>query len=147
MNGRSVFEERALGAYARSLERLPPAERVLLLYDGALRFLDEARRAAEAGAIEARFRASERVRAIVEVLDSALDHERGGAIAAQLAQLYRYVARRLMELNVKNDPEIAAELKGLFKTLREGWARIAHPSPTAPAKPAAAPAQAVRLSA
>ncbi|MCS6879162.1 MAG: flagellar export chaperone FliS [Geminicoccaceae bacterium] len=143
MNGSSPV--RALGAYGRGIDTLPPLERVVLLYDAALRFLEEAKRAAEAGEIERRFRASERVREIVRTLDSALDRERGGEIAARLARLYGYVEHRLTALNIRNDPAIAEELSELLRTLREAWARIARPAAAAPSR-AAAPTG-VRLSA
>lgn len=125
MHEPSRVRARAFDAYARSIDRLPPAERVVLAYEGAIRFVEEAAAAIGRGEIEARFRASERARAIVRTLEGALDHERGGEIAANLGRLYGYVDRRLTDLNLANDPAIAHEIAGLLRTLRDGWARLA----------------------
>jgi len=125
MHEPSRVRARAFDAYARGIDTLPPAERVVLAYEGAIRFVEEAAAAIGRGEIEARFRASERARAIVRTLEGALDHERGGAIAADLGRLYGYIDRRLTDLNLANDPAIAKEITGLLRTLRDGWAQLA----------------------
>lgn len=131
----------AFEAYGRAVDRLPPAERVVLAYDAAIRFVREARAAIGRGDIEGRFRAGEKARSVIRILDGALDHERGDRIAADLTRLYTYLERRLTELNIKNDPEIADEITSLLRTLREGWARLA-PLPGAGGAAAAPPARA-----
>lgn len=115
----------AFEAYGRAVDRLPPAERVVLAYDAAIRFVQEARAAIGRGDVEGRFKAGEKARSVIRILEGALDRERGGRIATDLARLYTYLERRLTDLNIQNDPQIADEITNLLRTLREGWARLA----------------------
>jgi flagellar protein FliS len=58
---------------------------------------------------------------IVEGLRVSLDHEAGGEVAANLDRLYEYIGRRLVEANLRNDPEIIDEVRGLLLRIKEGW--------------------------
>ena len=64
---------------------------------------------------------------IVLGLQSSLDHEKGGELAANLDELYAYVSRRLIHANANNDPAIIAELRGLMIEIRQAWATIQPP--------------------
>ena len=71
-----------------------PAMLVALLYQRAIRALSEAIRAAEQGDIEGRFNHSQRAGDIITHLWGTLDETRGGEIAANLGELYRFMLRR-----------------------------------------------------
>ncbi len=64
---------------------------------------------------------------IVLGLQSSLDHEKGGELAANLDELYAYVSRRLIHANASNDPAIVSELRGLMSEIRDAWATIQPP--------------------
>jgi flagellar protein FliS len=87
--------QRALSAYGQAAETLSPARQIVLLYDGAMRRIKEARRALEQGRVNERYVAVEKARAIIDALHACLDHERGGDIASHLDQIYTYVGFRL----------------------------------------------------
>ena len=70
--------QRAVSAYGQAAQTLPPAQQIVLLYDGVLRRLKEARDALAAGRVEDRWRAVQRAAAIVDALHACLDFERGG---------------------------------------------------------------------
>src|SRR5580765_4099172 len=74
-----------------------PLEQVVLLYDGAIRFMDVARDAIDRHDIPARRDALSRALAIVGELKSTLDMERGGEVAQSLDGLYGYVTTRLLD--------------------------------------------------
>jgi len=79
---------RAAQAYRRvESESRSPLELVVMMYDGALRFLGEAADAAERGDLRARAHAISRVMAIISELQNTLDLEKGGAVADQLDDL------------------------------------------------------------
>ena len=61
---------------------------------------------------------------IVEGLRASLDIKNSGQIAENLEKLYDYMERRLLEANVKNDPDILTEVAGLLGQIREAWAAI-----------------------
>jgi flagellar protein FliS len=109
----------------------------VLLHDGAIRSLEEARGAIAAGRIETRFHRVSRAHATVTALQSCLDFERGGEIAQTLDRLYGHILGRLILINQRNDPAICDELAGLLRQMRAGWAEIAdEPHPGAPPPPA-----------
>ena len=60
---------------------------------------------------------------IVEGLRLALDHEQG-EIAANLERLYDYMGRRLVEANLRNDPELLDEVGGLLKEIKLAWDEV-----------------------
>jgi flagellar protein FliS len=67
---------------------------------------------------------------IVIGLQSALDFEKGGDIAKNLNELYGYVTKRLLHINIKNDVEALREVRSLISQIREAWTLV--PSLTAP---------------
>jgi flagellar protein FliS len=58
---------------------------------------------------------------MIDGLRVALDHERGGEIAANLARLYDYIIRRLTEGNLRNDAALLDEAVELLNEIRGGW--------------------------
>ncbi len=61
---------------------------------------------------------------IINGLQSSLDMEAGGEIAANLYRLYDYMIRRLMEASIHNDASIVDEVSGLLKEIKSGWDNI-----------------------
>jgi flagellar secretion chaperone FliS len=102
-----------------------PLERVVMLYDGAIRHMNAARDAMDRQDIPARRDAISRALAIVGELQATLDLERGGEIATTLDRLYDFVTSRLMDATMKKDPRPIDECRRVFETLREGWRTIA----------------------
>jgi len=113
-----------------------PARLVCMLYDRAILAMKEAVAAIEAGQIEARWRATKRATDIIAHMWTTLDTERGGEIAANLADLFKYMLSRLPEIDFNNDPAPALEIIRLLEPLRESWHKVANSE--AAAQPAAA---------
>ena len=61
---------------------------------------------------------------ILKGLRNSLDHERGGAIAVNLDDLYDYLCRRLMEANRDNAVAVLEEVGGLLGEVKAGWDAI-----------------------
>ena len=114
---------RASAAY-RDAESFPPARQIVLLYDRAIRHLEDAAVATRERRIEARFNHVAKAHAIVGALQSCLDFELGGEIAPMLDRLYDHVLRRLMQLRPQDDAALREELLPLLRKMREGWARL-----------------------
>lgn len=110
-----------------------PRELIVMLYDGALERIAQARGCIEHGRIADKLPLLSRSIAIVDELRGSLDLARGGPIAANLDELYAYASRRLVEANALNKVEILDEVTGLLRELRQGWAAIAaeHAAPPA----------------
>ena len=92
-----------------------PGQLVVMLYDGALRFLGQAATAMRADdhlAADAKLRRAE---AIVDELHMTLDKERGGEIASRLEGIYVFCKRQLIEARIERDAgriEKVSELLG-----------------------------------
>lgn len=105
-----------------------PVELVVMLYDGAIRFVGEAREAADRNDIVHRTRAVSRALAIVTELQNTLRLDDGGDVARELDRLYTYMTERLLDSNVKRDRKALDEVHRLLTTVREGWAQVGAPA-------------------
>lgn len=94
---------------------------VVMLYQGALRFLARARGHFETRNLEGINNNIIRAQEIVAELLSSLDRDTGGEIADSLAALYNYMYRRLVEANLTKDPEPVEEVAQLLRTLLPAW--------------------------
>jgi flagellar protein FliS len=102
-----------------------PMELVVMLYDGALRFVGEARAAASRNDLRTRAEATSRAIAIVSELQNTLRVDEGGDIARELDRLYTYINTRLLDVAAKHDITALDEVHKLLSTLREGWSEVA----------------------
>jgi len=124
--------QKAMSAYGQAVETIPPARQIVMLYDGVLRHIANARMAIGERRINDRFTAVQKATLILEALQGCLDHEKGGEIASQLNQLYTHYIFRLQAINVDDDPAICDELAKQIGELRVSWATLAEQrSPTA----------------
>jgi flagellar protein FliS len=97
---------------------------IQMLFDGLVESLRSAEGQIRRGAIEEKSRSLARAGKIVLGLQSALDFEQGGDIAKNLDELYGYVTRRLLHVNLHNDLEVLAEVTGLIGEIRGAWAAV-----------------------
>ncbi len=104
-----------------------PGELVVMLYDGARRFLTQASAAMSQGEIEQTHRQMRRAEAIIAHLEGTLDHQQGGDIAARLLDIYVFCRRRLNEARVDRDPRKIDDVIRLLGELRDAWATVAAP--------------------
>jgi flagellar protein FliS len=97
---------------------------VVLLYDGALRYLDRARLHVDKGNRSAVGESLSKAFAVVSELRSSLDRGRGGEIAAKLDGLYVFVQDRITATNRTRDLQTLGEARDILATLKEGWDAI-----------------------
>lgn len=102
-----------------------PLELVVMLYDGALGSLSEARAAAARHDVRARSAAVSRTLAILGGLQSTLNVADGGTVAIELDRLYAYASQRLLDVTTKQDVSALAEIHRLLTTVRDAWHQIA----------------------
>ena len=97
-----------------------------MLYDGAIRFMSEARNAIARNDVRARTEATRRALDIVSELQSTLNVKEGGDIARELDRLYMYMSTKLVEVT-RGDAGAADEIHKLLCTLRDGFAQASTP--------------------
>lgn len=130
--------QRGLSTYRQTeVQSRTPLELVVMLYDGALKFLSQARDAIERRDIPARRDASARAMAIVSELQSTLNLEAGGEIAERLDELYAFVNARILQAAVDNSVVPIDEARRVLSMLRESWVTLARPAGETPVRGAA----------
>jgi flagellar protein FliS len=121
---------RGADAYRRTaVQSSSPLGLVVMLYDGAIRFVLEARDAIARKDVSARTNAVSRALAIVAELQNTLNVKDGGEVAQELDRLYTYMSGRLLDVTAKADDEAAKEVHKLLTTLRDAWSQIAAAPP------------------
>jgi flagellar protein FliS len=124
---RDVTMMRANGydAYQRvQAETSTPGQLIALLYDAMLRSLDRAKDGLQKQDLESAHAPLLRAQDIVlELISSLSVDEEGeaGAMARQLAALYEYMYRRLLDANLRKDVEAVDEVRRLIAPVREAW--------------------------
>ena len=102
----------------------PPEMLVVMLYDGAHRFLFQATVAMREGKIELCNRKLGRAEDIIAHLRSVLDMDQG-EIAHNLESIYEFCLRQLRQSRFDRDPAVLEQVDSLLGQLRESWATIA----------------------
>jgi flagellar protein FliS len=121
--------QEAYGSYhAANLDaqtaRASPIELVLLLTDGLLDELARARAHIVGKRYEQRANSINKCVDIINGLSSSLDTDSGGAVVANLSDLYDFCATRLHGAGVKQDPAMVDEVVKIMTTIRQGWAGV-----------------------
>ena len=81
------------------------------------------------GQIAARGKAISKAISIVnQGLKCSLDKARGGEIAERLDALYEYICDKLLDANIKGQPEALDEPARLLGELHGAWAQIGKPA-------------------
>jgi flagellar protein FliS len=96
-----------------------------MLYQGAVKFIRLSIQAMEQNDPKAAHTNLVRAQDIIVELLGSLNREAGGQIANQLASVYDYCFRRLVQANVKKDPAPAREVVGILRDLGTAWQEIA----------------------
>lgn len=118
-NTQGVNAYRRIGAGSgidgASRERL-----VQMLLDGALERIAVAKGHMQREEAPAKGEQIGRAISIVEGLRASLDPA-AGTLAANLAELYDYVGRRLLAANATNDQRLLDEATGLLREIKSAW--------------------------
>ena len=94
---------------------------VVMLFDGAIRFAQEAARHMQKNETEGASQRIIRVQDILLELIVSLDRKVGGEIATNLASIYGYLYMRLVEANAQQDTERLQEVLDHLRKLRDTW--------------------------
>ncbi len=106
------------------VESARPTQLVVMLYDGAIRFLTIAKEKMQAREIEPKHIHILKAQKILSELLGSLDAENGGEVAANLRRLYAYMLNRTMEANVYDRTEPLDEVISMLRELRASWSEL-----------------------
>lgn len=99
-----------------------PGELTLMLYNGALKFIEQAKRAINEKNIPEKNTAIQKAQAIVTELMITLD--RSVPISENMLVLYDYVNNRLLEANIHNSIERLEEAAEIMTEFRDTWKEV-----------------------
>lgn len=97
---------------------------VLMLYDGALKFLELAKRGIEKKDMTLKSLYLGKAEKIINELSLSLNFEKGGEIAKNLERLYGFALWQLTEANIENNAARIVPVIRILSILREGWLAI-----------------------
>ncbi|MCC7229880.1 MAG: flagellar export chaperone FliS [Fimbriimonadaceae bacterium] len=101
-----------------------PLQLVIMLYDGAIRFMEAGKYGIEHKDLELQNQNLQKAQRIVMELMSCLDMDKGGEIAKNLLALYSYVLNELVEANVGDKIEPIDRCIKILCELRESWVEV-----------------------
>lgn len=108
-----------------SVNTSSPTKLVVMLYEGALRFLRQAIDDIGQKNYARKSQSVDRTVAIIQHLQGTLDLEKGQEIAYELDRLYSYMSSRIFEGSAQLDPKALQEVAKLLEMLLSGWEEIA----------------------
>lgn len=97
---------------------------VIMMYDGAIRFLNECKKRIDAGDIAGRGLYISKAQRIIGELQETLDMQQGGEIAVQLERLYTFVIQNLTKANIKGDKAAIDHSLQVLENLRTAWQEV-----------------------
>jgi len=106
------------------VEHAPPLKLVRMMYEGALRFLEQAESAHAEGEV-ARFQERcLRANAVVGELRLSLDHRQAPGLAADLDALYLFCESQVRRALVDGSSATIPSVREVLNTLLDGWRRL-----------------------
>lgn len=117
MNGVSAYQEASITTESKG--RL-----IVMLYEGAIKFMRLAIQELEAQNFEAKGRYIGKAQDIINELNAVLDMEAGGELAENLRKLYLFMNSHLSKANINRDPQMIREVISLMEELNSGWRAI-----------------------
>lgn len=101
-----------------------PEQLQMMLFDGAVRFADQARAALERKDFEGSYNNISRAQRIITELTGSLKHDVSPDLCNKLAAIYNYIYRKLVDANVHHTVEALDEALKMLKYQRETWAML-----------------------
>lgn len=130
------------GAYKDAREMTTKTQQIVLLYEGIIAFLRQAKDAIEHSRIEERYQRLTKAGDVILGLQNSLDFKSGGDMAHGLYDFYSDQLSALHRIQSTNDPAQCDAVIKSFKDMLDAWRQIdrqsgtaASPNPTGGAAP------------
>jgi flagellar protein FliS len=101
-----------------------PHHLILMLMDGVMQRISMARGCLARQDLGQKAELLQRSVALISELRGSLDHQKGGALAQNLDNLYDYMARQLVRANAENRVGLLDEVAGLMTEIRMAWVAV-----------------------
>ena len=101
-----------------------PEQLQMLLYDGAIRFAEQAKAALLERNFEKSYNSISRVQKILTEMSCTLKHDVFPELCGKLASLYSFAYRKLIDANINHSVESVDEALNVLRYQRETWALL-----------------------
>ena len=101
-----------------------PEQLQMLLYDGAIRFAEQAKAALQERNFERSYNSISRVQKILTEMSCTLKHDVFPELCGKLASLYSFAYRKLIDANINHSVESVDEALNVLRYQRETWALL-----------------------
>lgn len=113
---------KALASYGRIANtESNPLKQIVMLYDGAIKFLNLTATDIENNDFVAKAEHSTRALDIINYLQSILDFEKGGNVAQSLDSLYRSITVLILRASAELNSELMRRAADLLAPVRDAW--------------------------
>ncbi len=106
-----------------------PGDVVVLLYEGAINFLKQAKVKMAERDVEKKGILISKAMDVISELDSSLNTQKGGDLGENLHKLYFYCNTRLLQGNLKIDPKYLDEVITILSGLKSAFEEINQGAP------------------
>src|SRR4051812_7705148 len=115
-------QPKALASYGRiANSETNPLKQIVMLYDGAIKFLNMTAADIDAADLAAKAEHSNRALDIVNYLQSILNFEQGGTVAESLDRLYRSIIVLILRASAELDAALMRRAAELLVPVRDAW--------------------------
>ncbi len=119
-----MVEKQKYQAYATATQTVAPVRQIVLLYDGTIRLVQQAKEAITEKRIEDRYNLLIKASELVGGLQGCLDFDNGGEIAKILYSYYSAIESRLFAIHRTNSTEDCDDVIADLKQMRDAWNEI-----------------------
>jgi flagellar protein FliS len=121
MNAHNAYAKQAQQYKKNQIETAKPEEILIMLYEGAIRFLVLSKKAMQEKNLEKANTNLIKAQHIIREFMDSLDMEIGGPMAINLYNLYEYLHHRLVQANIKKDVAIVDDVLDHLRSLKATW--------------------------
>ncbi len=116
----------AYQAYSQAFSTVSKTKQIVMLYDGAIRFIKQSKVAIADDKIEERYNLLIKASDIITGLQGCLDFENGGEVATSLYDFYSSLDAKITSIHRTNSVEECDAVIAELKDMRIIWENIDH---------------------
>lgn len=109
---------------ANQVSTVNKSKLIILMYEGAERFIAEAKSRIEAKDIAGRGVYISKAQRIINELAGSLNREKGGEVAVSLDNVYMEINKNLTEANIKGDIAHLEVSLRMLRTIKSAWEQV-----------------------
>lgn len=111
-------------AYNAAAQTVGKTRQIVMLYDGAIRYMRQAGEAIKENRIEDRYNLLVKASEVILGLQGCLDFENGGQVAVILHDYYSSIDARIISIHRSNNADMCEQIVSELKDMRDAWELI-----------------------